>query len=489
MQGKSKRNYNAVEKLSVREKFNWFLVGLAVISAIFSILVYGKENSREIEQQREYELIKVSQNTSHYFSNFLENKLEWMRIFASAISMSEYAEKEEWWELLEREHSEDYQLGIADVSGNIYFGRHERKEVSNREYFKQAMMGESYISRIEKKKLHKNDSIILSVPIKNVDGTIEGIVAMEYSTMKLGEYINDINEDWDEYGVNIIINSKGEIIASYPGMEKYNTIYNMLQKKTMEKQGSLEKMKQDVVEREAGMFRYYNGDMRRMLYYQPLDINDWTMVSIAAMKSNLVILKSIEKINLLFSVIFTFIILTGTIATRNIFYCRTKKIKKMELDNLTKIYRREIGEEIVKSVFAGRECVRIYGCMFVDVDDFKYINDTYGHEKGDEVLAALGKILLASSRRDDIVYRYGGDEFCIWFCGEGGKKEIMTIGNRILARVNKNEDIHLSIGAALVEEMERDWQDVLKRADEAVYEAKLRGKNQIVLNENREAVF
>lgn len=474
---------NSAEKLSIRETLNWFLIVMVVVFSCVSLNFYARENSKKLDEQREYELIKISNHTSHHFQNFLENKLEWLRMFALAAGMSEYEEKEDWIELAKTMHSDDYQMGIAGASGIVYYGDYEQKDVRKQEYFIRAMNGENYISKINKKELHENDSIILSVPIQNLMGEIEGIVAMEYSTMKLGEYINHINEDWDEYGANMIINAKGEIVASYEGMEKYDTIYDMLSEMQLEDGASLEKMKEDTVNGKSGIFRYYNHDTRRMLYYQPLGINDWTMVSVGAMKNNLVILQSIEKNNLIFSVVFALIILSGVIATKNIYHCRTKRIKDMKLDNLTGIYRREIGEEIVKSIFEHGKNIRIYGCIFIDVDDFKQINDTYGHEKGDEVLASLGEILLENSRKEDIVYRYGGDELCIWLCGNSTKEEITEIGNRIITKVGEKGIVHLSIGATFVRKDDSDWQEVLRRADEAVYEAKKRGKNQIVLYE------
>lgn len=481
---KEKSIYRSAEKLSLREKINWFLIVLVVILSVVSIDIYTHINSRKIDEQREYELIKVSQNTSHYFQNFLENKLEWMRMFAVSISMSDNMDSKDWRKLLENEQSEDYQLGIADTSGVIRFGNNEKKDVREEAYFQHSMKGENYISKINKCQLHKNDSIILSVPINNPDGEIEGIVAMEYSTMKLGEYINNINSDWDEYGVNLIINRKGEIVASYEGLERYDTFYDVLRERKLEEGVSLEEIKKNIANDKSGIFHYYKNDKRRMIYYQPLDINDWTMISIGAMKYNTTTLNSIERNNIIFSVAFALIILLATIATRNIYHCRTQKIKKMKLDKLTQIYRRGVGEELVKSIFQNNKNVKIYGCIFIDVDDFKGINDNYGHDKGDEVLASLGEILLSGAGNGNIVYRYGGDEFCIWLCGNGTAKDILKVGNLILAQVSGKEIVHLSIGATYVDENEKRWQDALKRADKAVYEAKNRGKNQIVLYED-----
>lgn len=465
---------------------NWLLSVGVIILIVANVMGYRRDNSRRVEQQREYELVKISKNTSHYFHNFIDNRLEWLRTIALSMNMSADADRGEWWRLLRTEHSEDYQMGIADPSGTIYFGNHEKKDISDKEYFKRAMNGEDFVSEINKNGLNNGKSVILSVPIKDADGTTGGVVAVEYSTVNLGEHINTINDDWDEYGLNLVVNAKGEMVASYPDVEKYDTVFDMFEKMKMENADSLEKMREDIRQGNTGSFHYYNKNERRSVYYQPIEINDWSMVSIAAMKSNMVILEEIERSNLIFSVVLAFLMIILAITVRNIYRYRTEKLDAMRLDELTQIYRREVGEEIVQSIFERGVNMKIYGCLFIDVDDFKLINDNYGHAKGDEVLSWLGEVFLSSSRKEDIVYRYGGDEFCIWLCGSGAKKEILEIGNRILAKVDKVEMIHVSIGATVVGEHEEDWREALKRADKAVYEAKRRGKNQIMMYENIE---
>lgn len=486
---KRKIKHTQTDKLSHKEMFNWFLVVLVLLATIVSITIYGHVNSRKIEEQRERELIKISNNTTHFFRNFVDNKLDWMRMFAKAVSISEQVDTQEWRKLLQREHSFYYQLGIADRSGQIYYGNQKQKNVSDKEYFKRAIKGEAYISRLQKSKLNENDSIILAVPIQNLRGGIDGVVAMEYSTRILGEYINDLDTEWEEYGANMIINRYGELIAPYSGMEECNNIFEIFYERRPEDKACLKQMKKDIKNNQSGIFHYYNQkNLRRTLYYQPLGINDWTMVSIGAMKENLATLQFIERINLLFSILFACIILLGTLATRNIYLCRTQRINNMKVDQLTNIYRREIGEGYVQSAFKDNSHNVFYGCLFLDIDDFKNVNDTYGHEKGDEILTALGDILLSSSQKNDIVYRYGGDEFCIWLFGNGDAKELLTIGHHILSKAEAQETIHLSIGATCINQSEHDMQAVLKRADAASYAAKKQGKNQIVLYENIKSV-
>lgn len=471
------------EKHSRRENLNWIVLIIALLLASVTLMGYTRETSQNIDKQRAYMLVQTNENTGHYFRNFLNGQLEWLRVFAVTAGMIDPENKEEWCLLLESEQSDDYKIGIADASGELYYGNREKTDISHREYFQHAIRGETYISKLNEHSAHEEDNIILAVPIKNIDGVITGIVAMEYSTLELGESINTINGEWDTYGVNLVINSKGQMIASYPGMEKYDTIYEMLHTKQL-KDSSVEEMRQNVANEVSGCFRYYNNDTRRTLYYEPLGVNGWTIVSIGAMKQYLTILETIEQRNLKFSVAIVLFILIGLMATRNIVYCKVKRVNELKLDSLTQVCRRVTGEDLVKEVFQQDKGVKFYGCMFVDIDDFKNINDLYGHEKGDVALSSLGNILASSTREQDVVYRYGGDEFCIWLRGTGGRKEILEVGQRIFSKVEKKSVLQLSIGATIVDAAEKDWQSILKRADEAVYTAKNSGKNQIVFYED-----
>jgi len=126
--------------------------------------------------------------------------------------------------------------------------------------------------------------------------------------------------------------------------------------------------------------------------------------------------------------------------------------------------------------------------LFVDLDNFKPINDQLGHEKGDETLKAIGRILTGSTRPYDLVCRLGGDEFAAWL--EGADKEIAEArAESILVKLEqwkaKNLDASMrfgmSIGIAMFEAGHRESVDsLIARADSAMYDAKKDGKNRIV---------
>lgn len=122
------------------------------------------------------------------------------------------------------------------------------------------------------------------------------------------------------------------------------------------------------------------------------------------------------------------------------------------------------------------------GLIMIDIDDFKLVNDVYGHLVGDQVLARVGEIIKKSCRRYDLVGRFGGDEFIICLPG-AGIEETMKIACRLRSYIEKEKfsfdnrtfNITISTGTASGSNMSRD--ELMRLADEGLYRAKNAGKN------------
>lgn len=123
---------------------------------------------------------------------------------------------------------------------------------------------------------------------------------------------------------------------------------------------------------------------------------------------------------------------------------------------------------------------------YLDLDDFKSINDTYGHSEGDRVLKIVSKIWLESSRRIDLVARLGGDEFCILFpnTDQHGAEQIIAKARKLLSAtlLTERTNVTCSIGAVTFPASARDINVAVKAADMLMYEAKSRGKNSTVFS-------
>ncbi|MEO7031140.1 MAG: diguanylate cyclase [Herbaspirillum sp.] len=125
--------------------------------------------------------------------------------------------------------------------------------------------------------------------------------------------------------------------------------------------------------------------------------------------------------------------------------------------------------------------------LFIDLDQFKPVNDALGHQVGDLLLQAVAKRLHECLRASDTVARIGGDEFVLLLPAIGSLSEVMVVASNIRDRLNQSFEMeggqHLniscSIGIALYPKHGRDGAQLLKQADQAMYCAKRRGRNQV----------
>ena len=127
--------------------------------------------------------------------------------------------------------------------------------------------------------------------------------------------------------------------------------------------------------------------------------------------------------------------------------------------------------------------------LLLDVDHFKLINDERGHAMGDQVLAALGRLLAHHARKTDIVGRWGGEEFVVVLSGapESGARiaaeRIRSAVERMSVLDNKKQrvPVTVSIGIACLE-VNDNAEVLIDRADHAMYQAKASGRNRVVVS-------
>lgn len=164
-------------------------------------------------------------------------------------------------------------------------------------------------------------------------------------------------------------------------------------------------------------------------------------------------------------------------------YQRTQQLALF--DGMTGIYNKQVFNEFLQKEcdYSERHDVPLY-LAIIDVDDFKMINDTYGHSTGDEVLSQLGQILRKAARSSDVVARYGGDEFAwIIHCDDDTKVESALERFRthvFHSRLPNNITLSVSIGFARYSSQSGDsTKKLIDRADAALYRVKYNGKNQV----------
>ena len=162
-------------------------------------------------------------------------------------------------------------------------------------------------------------------------------------------------------------------------------------------------------------------------------------------------------------------------------------------DHLTGLLTRKAFSDEVKRIESAYERIKTqYAVVFFDLDHFKKLNDTYGHECGDVVLSTFGKILNKSVREHDIVGRYGGEEF-VAIIHFNLNRELLQFLKRIKTIVTENSFLYkekkikvtFSAGVA-IRSSYATYENTLQKADMLLYQAKENGRNKIVLENGME---
>ncbi len=162
--------------------------------------------------------------------------------------------------------------------------------------------------------------------------------------------------------------------------------------------------------------------------------------------------------------------------------------KQSNIDPLTKLYNRKALEIDAKELLKHTSQRNLnISLLMIDADDFKKVNDTFGHLAGDKVLILLAKLFKLSIREYDRAYRYGGEEFLIIF-NRADKKDAKKVAERIMKTVRENkliykgQTIRITLSMGLTSHQKGDTlESMIERADAAVYQAKHDGKDRLVV--------
>ncbi|RYE74836.1 MAG: GGDEF domain-containing protein, partial [Hyphomicrobiales bacterium] len=160
-------------------------------------------------------------------------------------------------------------------------------------------------------------------------------------------------------------------------------------------------------------------------------------------------------------------------------------------DSLTGLANRVRFDDILgRAMMAQRPHDQGVALLMLDLDRFKQVNDTLGHQSGDDLIRAVGQRLKALMGPDDTLARLGGDEFGVIHFSRRGLADHLALSERIIAAVSKPFEIFgseafvgVSIGVVVIGEGDSDRREIARKADIALYEAKSSGRNRAVVYE------
>ncbi|EEX33434.1 sensor histidine kinase [Vibrio coralliilyticus ATCC BAA-450] len=154
-------------------------------------------------------------------------------------------------------------------------------------------------------------------------------------------------------------------------------------------------------------------------------------------------------------------------------------------DELTQLYNRRALEELLpKEIARSSRHKQPLSVLLLDIDHFKKVNDTYGHQAGDRVLRTTGKLLILQTRKDDLSFRYGGEEFLVLLPNTDVEKAVI-VAEKLREAIKRARMLPTNVDSCTASfgvtqfNGEDDWQTAIERADQALYSAKENGRNQV----------
>ncbi|WP_371373064.1 diguanylate cyclase [Thalassotalea aquiviva] len=187
-----------------------------------------------------------------------------------------------------------------------------------------------------------------------------------------------------------------------------------------------------------------------------------------------------------------FAVLVSLVDITDKYLLQQKITHQATFDGLTQVLNRaSLVEKIEQEIALAIKHNQPLSCVMVDLDNFKAINDTYGHEMGDEVLKKFSFHCQSWLRRSDLMGRWGGDEFLLVLPGETGDVAFQ-LANRLITKIaNLSVEVHgvklhfsTSMGVAELDVEHHDLSAIVAKADIALYRAKRAGKNRVAFNNN-----
>ncbi len=159
--------------------------------------------------------------------------------------------------------------------------------------------------------------------------------------------------------------------------------------------------------------------------------------------------------------------------------------KKSSVDKLTGVFIRSVVERHVESIISKTENMNYsFSVIMLDIDNFKYVNDNYGHRRGDEILVGLARVLKETLRKKDVVGRYGGEEFII-VINNADQRIGYMVAEKIRAEVEsaklmgQDGELTVSVGVSTYPTDGSNFAKLVENADRALYASKRNGKNRV----------
>lgn len=382
-------------------------------------------------------------------------------------------------------------LMVADSSGQAIYSDGSRGNVADRDYFQRCMEGEQVISDPLISRVDGSETMILAVPVFGAEGEV---IAMLGGSLSLDSVTTMLETQaaQEETGYSMLLNPEGQVLAlsGEAGLGEWQTV-NLFEEFAQATilDNSPEEIQADLSAGRTGTFRildkstgqWYYGAYSTVASIQARYLFYLVQEEAAGEPYSFVRISQAIMLGLLLLGSFLLLAYCMWVMSRQ----HQRLAEKARQDSLTGLLNHaSMSREIMRLL---REESGIHLLMILDLDYFKEINDTYGHQAGDQVLVAVAARLRSIFRSTDLMGRIGGDEFMIFMRSIGEESMGLERAKVLCQAIHEIElpewpqlKVGCSIGAAFAPKDATVYQELYRQADLALYAAKHKGRNQVM---------
>ncbi len=462
-----------------------YAITIFIITLVIGISIFFNVVQSSIEKNSRETLITNVTQQSEHLNTILNINYSYLNVLAQELSKSEDLFSESNISLIKAfmENTDLNRTAIIDSDGNALYDNNVVKNVAHRRYFKESMQGKQSLSDPLESSVDQQIRVILSVPIYKNNQVI-GVVGGSYNVTKLGNMLFD--DLFDGQGKSFIVDQDGNLITRDKKYEKKHNI------KTIDNLFDIcdeKEVKTDFNQQESDLIQIQTKKNKSLyLAYSPLKINDWMIcyiVPVHVAQESYTFIKHYETLLATFLglIVLSLMIYLAHSNSRENKYL----IHLSEIDPLTSVFNKETTQKLIDQKLKNHE----HFCFLIlDVDDFKSVNDNYGHAVGDKVLKNLSDLFKNHFRQTDIVGRIGGDEFIILIedehIAESRIQSLLKKVNELKIEELQDFKLSISVGMAFAPSNGTTFMELYRHADHALYQTKRTGKNNYKIYKNDE---
>lgn len=466
------------------------VIGIFFVSGVRGILAASTQTSLQI----------ISEQGANAVQSTLLGNLNALSALSEQSGLIDQTDNAEKIKILAIEASRKNfaRVAYADQTGLAVTNDGQTVSVSERDYFKKALEGQPNVSRELIDLINnKNKIIVYAVPVirnKKVTGALIAVV-------NVNDDLNTIDNVAAGSENSIYIFSHGgKIVSSGAGQEKIEDFLKYISPESNKQ--DVARIQQDFLQQKSGKGVYTVNKVEKLVGYSYIKGTDGWMFTVVAEKDK--IMAQANQI-LFMSAFLIFLVIVGFIVASAYFFKLKKssyesKVRRDEeikyftyTDMLTELPNRNgIKKETARWLEYCRKNSQNGGALFLDVDNFQSVNNTFGHDMGDEFLAETALRLTKIKGEKNIIGRIGGDEFAILISDVNTEKELEEYADKILKLFEDPLVIHgnaiqltVSIGIILFnyedKKSQNEFDEIINRGESILGEAKRLSKGSYAL--------